>query len=54
MPSRQPKKNGIINFIAIKKEKAVTPYPLLPYVYDSYLLAVGPVLSPRVVLLVFC
>ena len=34
---RQPQKDGI-NFIAIKKEKAVTLNPLLPDVYDSYLL----------------
>ena len=40
MPSRQPKKDGI-NFIAIKKEKAVTLNPLLPCVYDSYLLTYG-------------
>ena len=40
MPSRQPKKDEI-NFIAIKKEKAVTLCPLLPYVYDSYLLSYG-------------
>lgn len=40
MPSRQPKKDKV-NFIAIKKEKAVTLCPLLPYVYDSYLLSYG-------------
>jgi len=34
-PVRQPKKDGI-NFIAIKKEKAVTLSPLLPCVYDSF------------------
>jgi len=33
----QPKKDGI-NFIAIKKEKAVTLKPPLPCVYDSFLL----------------
>jgi len=40
MPSRQPKKDGI-NFIAIKKEKAVTLNSLLPCVFDSYLLFWG-------------
>jgi len=38
MPSRQPNKDRV-NFIAIKKEKAVTLSQLLPYVYDSYLLS---------------
>jgi len=40
MPTRQPRKDEI-NFIAIKKEKAVTLNPLLPYVYDSCLLIYG-------------
>jgi len=40
MPSRQPKKDKV-NSIAIKKEKAVTLCPLLPYVYDSCLLGYG-------------
>ncbi len=43
-PLRQCKKDGI-NFIAIKKEKAVTLNPLLPDVYDSFLLIYGRNLS---------
>ena len=31
----------VVNFIAIKKHKAVTLSPLLPYVYDSLLLIYG-------------
>ena len=40
MPTRQPKQDRV-NFIAIKKEKAVTLCSLLPYVYDSYVLIFG-------------
>jgi len=36
----RPNKDWVI-FIAIKKEKAVTLNPLLPCVYDSYLLTYG-------------
>ena len=32
---------NVVNFIAIKKHKAVTLSPLLPYVYDSLLLIYG-------------
>jgi len=42
----RPNKDWVI-FIAIKTEKAVTIYPLLPHVYDSYLLTCGcPGASP--------
>ena len=46
MPTHQPKKDRI-NFIAIKKEKAVTLSPLLPYVYNSYLLVYGRYILKR-------
>ena len=45
MPARQPKKDEI-NFIAIKKEKAVTLSPPLPYVYDGCLLVYGRFRNP--------
>ena len=34
--------NDWVIFIAIKKEKAVTLSPPLPYAYDSFLLIYGP------------
>jgi hypothetical protein len=38
----------VVNFIAIKKHKAVTLSPLLPYVYDSLLLIYG--MSPIILI----
>ena len=45
----RPNKDGII-FIVIKTEKAVTLNPLLPCVYDSYLLFYGRPATPWLIL----